>query len=310
MNQSANDIAYSLAVWDAGSEPAFVAKMNALAESLGAHHTHYVDASGYDPHSVSTAADTCGWRPPGWPSRRSPRSRPVHREPPAGRHRPQHRDRDRLERGGRESSPASPPRPAGARCWPPTGSGPLGAGAGGGPGPTDPAAHRAEDHDHHGAEAPSDSDHHRNAADHPRPAPGCPGFHHAASHHRRRPLRRRRPRPRPPSPSTTSAQVRRPFKSYTRPVVEKLLDRGQGRPGPGAGGHAGSIAGVGHRRVGRDSPPGGRGHRAGGLAGGLAGPAGGLGPEARWSPFRRAPSPAPGPGRPSTPSDNRSSPCR
>ncbi len=58
MNQSANDIAFSLAMWDAGSIPAFVAKMNALAASLGAVHTHYADASGYDPQSVSTAADT------------------------------------------------------------------------------------------------------------------------------------------------------------------------------------------------------------------------------------------------------------
>jgi D-alanyl-D-alanine carboxypeptidase (penicillin-binding protein 5/6) len=57
LTQSANDIAYSLAVWDAGSEPAFVAKMNALAASLGATHTHYVDSSGYLPQSVSTAAD-------------------------------------------------------------------------------------------------------------------------------------------------------------------------------------------------------------------------------------------------------------
>lgn len=57
LNQSANDIAYSLAVWDAGSETAFVAKMNTLAASVGATHTHYVDASGYDPQSVSTAAD-------------------------------------------------------------------------------------------------------------------------------------------------------------------------------------------------------------------------------------------------------------
>jgi len=58
LNQSANDIAYSLAVWDAGSEAAFVAKMNALAVSLGAMQTHYVDASGYQPQSVSTAADS------------------------------------------------------------------------------------------------------------------------------------------------------------------------------------------------------------------------------------------------------------
>ncbi len=58
LNQSADDAAYTLAVWDAGSQPAFVAKMNALATSLGAVHSNYVDASGFDPHSVSTAADT------------------------------------------------------------------------------------------------------------------------------------------------------------------------------------------------------------------------------------------------------------
>lgn len=57
LTQSANDIAYALALWDSGSVPAFVAKMNALAASLGASSTHYVDASGYDPLSVSTAAD-------------------------------------------------------------------------------------------------------------------------------------------------------------------------------------------------------------------------------------------------------------
>jgi len=57
MTQSANDIAFSLAVWDAGSVPAFVAKMNALATSLGATNTHYVDASGYDPQTVSAASD-------------------------------------------------------------------------------------------------------------------------------------------------------------------------------------------------------------------------------------------------------------
>ncbi len=57
LTQSANDMAYSLAVWDAGSIPAFVLKMNTLAASLGATATHFVDASGYDPGSVSTAAD-------------------------------------------------------------------------------------------------------------------------------------------------------------------------------------------------------------------------------------------------------------
>ena len=58
LNQSADDVAYTLAVWDAGSQPAFVTKMNALAASLGAVDSHYVDASGFDPRSVSTAADT------------------------------------------------------------------------------------------------------------------------------------------------------------------------------------------------------------------------------------------------------------
>lgn len=54
---SANDLAYSLANWDAGSVPAFVAKMNATAAQMGMSHTHFADASGFDPASASTAAD-------------------------------------------------------------------------------------------------------------------------------------------------------------------------------------------------------------------------------------------------------------
>jgi D-alanyl-D-alanine carboxypeptidase (penicillin-binding protein 5/6) len=57
LTQSANDIAFTLAVWDAGSTPAFVAKMNATALQLGATNTHYVDVSGYNPGSVSSASD-------------------------------------------------------------------------------------------------------------------------------------------------------------------------------------------------------------------------------------------------------------
>lgn len=57
LTQSANNIAYALALWDAGSTSVFVAEMNALAMSLGATSSHYVDVSGYDPGSVSTAAD-------------------------------------------------------------------------------------------------------------------------------------------------------------------------------------------------------------------------------------------------------------
>lgn len=54
---SANDLAYSLACWDAGSVQAFVAKMNATAAAMGMSATHFADASGYTPHSVSTASD-------------------------------------------------------------------------------------------------------------------------------------------------------------------------------------------------------------------------------------------------------------
>jgi serine-type D-Ala-D-Ala carboxypeptidase (penicillin-binding protein 5/6) len=54
---SANNIAAVLARWDAGSEGAFVARMNAAARSLGMRHTRYTDPSGYDDATVSTAAD-------------------------------------------------------------------------------------------------------------------------------------------------------------------------------------------------------------------------------------------------------------
>jgi serine-type D-Ala-D-Ala carboxypeptidase (penicillin-binding protein 5/6) len=54
---SANDLAYALAVWDAGDLGAFVAKMNATAAALGMRQTHFADASGFSPSSKSTAAD-------------------------------------------------------------------------------------------------------------------------------------------------------------------------------------------------------------------------------------------------------------
>ena len=57
LTQSANNIAYALAVWDAGTQTAFVAKMNALASSLGMTASHFVDASGVAAGSASTAAD-------------------------------------------------------------------------------------------------------------------------------------------------------------------------------------------------------------------------------------------------------------
>jgi len=54
---SGNNIAAILADWDAGSQTAFVAKMNADARALGLRDTSYADASGFEPTTVSTASD-------------------------------------------------------------------------------------------------------------------------------------------------------------------------------------------------------------------------------------------------------------
>jgi serine-type D-Ala-D-Ala carboxypeptidase (penicillin-binding protein 5/6) len=54
---SGNNIARMLATAVAGSETAFVADMNAQARALGMDHTTYTDPSGFDPGTVSTAAD-------------------------------------------------------------------------------------------------------------------------------------------------------------------------------------------------------------------------------------------------------------
>jgi len=54
---SANNFADTLARWDAGDIPTFVAKMNATAIQLGMRHTHYADPSGFDQGSQSTAGD-------------------------------------------------------------------------------------------------------------------------------------------------------------------------------------------------------------------------------------------------------------
>ncbi len=54
---SADNYADLLARWDAGSTTAFVAKMNADASHLGMDQSHFADASGVDPSSMSTAAD-------------------------------------------------------------------------------------------------------------------------------------------------------------------------------------------------------------------------------------------------------------
>jgi D-alanyl-D-alanine carboxypeptidase (penicillin-binding protein 5/6) len=54
---SANNLAETLARWDAGSIDAFVAKMNKRAADLKLTHTKFVDTSGANPGSVSTPTD-------------------------------------------------------------------------------------------------------------------------------------------------------------------------------------------------------------------------------------------------------------
>jgi D-alanyl-D-alanine carboxypeptidase (penicillin-binding protein 5/6) len=54
---SADNMAWILARWDAGSQAAFVARMNATARRLGMTSTSYTDPSGLDPSTASTAAD-------------------------------------------------------------------------------------------------------------------------------------------------------------------------------------------------------------------------------------------------------------
>ncbi|WP_406444380.1 D-alanyl-D-alanine carboxypeptidase [Streptomyces sp. NBC_01613] len=57
MIPSANNIARLLARWDAGSEAAFIKKMNDTAKDLGMKNTTYTDASGLKETTVSTAED-------------------------------------------------------------------------------------------------------------------------------------------------------------------------------------------------------------------------------------------------------------
>ncbi|MEW2484938.1 D-alanyl-D-alanine carboxypeptidase [Streptomyces sp. NPDC048411] len=57
MIPSANNIARLLARWDAGSEEAFVKKMNDTAKSLGMTNTTYTDPSGLHATTVSSAED-------------------------------------------------------------------------------------------------------------------------------------------------------------------------------------------------------------------------------------------------------------
>jgi len=54
---SGNNIAFTLANWDAGSATAFVAEMNKLAKKLGMNHTKFADAAGSSDQTVSTPTD-------------------------------------------------------------------------------------------------------------------------------------------------------------------------------------------------------------------------------------------------------------
>jgi serine-type D-Ala-D-Ala carboxypeptidase (penicillin-binding protein 5/6) len=54
---SGNNVARMLAPLVAGSETRFLAEMNAEARALAMDHTIYTDPSGFDPDTVSTAAD-------------------------------------------------------------------------------------------------------------------------------------------------------------------------------------------------------------------------------------------------------------
>src|SRR5262249_41934746 len=54
---SGNNIAWMLAATVAGSETRFIGEMNAEARALGMDRTIYTDPSGFDPGTVSTAAD-------------------------------------------------------------------------------------------------------------------------------------------------------------------------------------------------------------------------------------------------------------
>jgi hypothetical protein len=54
---SADNMAWILARWDAGSQAAFTAQMNTTARQLGMTDTHYTDPSGLAASTTSTAAD-------------------------------------------------------------------------------------------------------------------------------------------------------------------------------------------------------------------------------------------------------------
>lgn len=70
--RSADDAAYTLAVWDAGSQQAFVAKMNALAASLGALHSRMWTRAASTPSRCRRRLTPCASLGPAWPSRPSP----------------------------------------------------------------------------------------------------------------------------------------------------------------------------------------------------------------------------------------------
>lgn len=57
MLPSANNIAWTLGRFHSGTHDAFVAHLNTIAAELGMTQTRYADAAGFDPQTVSSAAD-------------------------------------------------------------------------------------------------------------------------------------------------------------------------------------------------------------------------------------------------------------
>lgn len=58
---SANDCACAMAEFIAGSEGAFVARMNKRAEELGMEHTHFVNCTGLDDEAAASSHLTCAY---------------------------------------------------------------------------------------------------------------------------------------------------------------------------------------------------------------------------------------------------------
>ena len=119
---SADNMAWILARWDAGSQAGFVARMNATARALGMTATRYTDPSGLAASTVSSAADqvvlgTAAMHRPALAAIAAMRSAVI---PVAGLVR--NSTPCSAKTGSPGSRPAATPPPADASCWPPGGT--------------------------------------------------------------------------------------------------------------------------------------------------------------------------------------------